>query len=104
MIDKIKSWALGVLVKKFVLGWAISLYGKLTGYRTALSIAGMCVVYVMSLFGLDQSVADAAYKFLGGVASFAFLEKLLKYQSIIQPLIADMKSSVEAQKEVDSIK
>lgn len=96
-MSKIKDWMLGVLAKKYALGWLVTGYRKATGYKTGVAVALCGLVFVAQIFGfIPEQMADELYKILGAVGSVTFIEKLKRYQKVGENLANAVKE--EAQK------
>ena len=95
-MSKIKDWVLGVLVKKYALGPVVAGYKKLEGYKTALAIVGMALVFGAQVFGfIPETLANELYKILSAIGGVAFLEKLKRYQSVAEKLAGEVKKEAE---------
>lgn len=91
MIDKIKGWVMTVLVKKYALGWLVDLFKKAQGYKTQISALGCIATYIMTLFGLDDKVAEALYAFFGGTGAFSGLDKMLRYKEDAKSVVDEAR-------------
>lgn len=84
MLDKVKSFVFGILVKKYALGGLVSVYEKADGYKTQLLGAAAGLVVALGLVGVIES--DKAFEIAEGLASLAgltFVQKLAKYKALI---------------------
>lgn len=84
MIDKVKSFVFGILVKKYALGGLVSVYEKADGYKTQLLSVAAGLVLVLGLVGVLET--DKAFEIAESLASLAgltFVQKLAKHKALI---------------------
>ncbi len=91
-MTKIKDYLLGVLVKKYALGWLVAGYRKAEGYKTVLAIVAAVVVFLAQVFGyIPAESAEGLYKIIGAFGATTFIEKLKRYQKMAEKLAGAVK-------------
>jgi len=92
MIKKIGSWFMKIIAKKYVAGGLAQVYGKLTGYKTQISIALCVIVYILQVKGIMPiGMAEQLYPIIGTAGSFAFLQKIKRYVKMLEGFEEDIK-------------
>lgn len=85
MLDKLKSFVFGILVKKYTFGWLADLYKKADGYKTQLLSVAAGLVLLLGFVGvMDMNTAFEIAEKLASFAGLTFVEKLAKYKSVIE--------------------
>lgn len=107
MIEKIKLLAVKYALNKYALGWLVKVWGKAQGYKTLIFGALSLIVFVLKVGGyippeLEQAMQNHLHAgvndvaIAGGVgAIFSFLEKLKRYEPVIDQLIEDIRKQKE---------
>jgi len=91
-VEKAKAVVMKFLLNKFVLGWLVKMFQKLTGWRTetsAIVVAALTVAYVMGF--VPEDVYQPVVAAVGGFGGFAFLDKLLGYKDIFDKVADEIK-------------
>jgi hypothetical protein len=91
-MNKIKSWAINFLLKKYALGYLVKGYRAAAGQRTNIAIALGALVWGAQVLGLiPAELADQLYKIIGTIGSITFIEKLKRYQKTAEGLVTVVK-------------
>lgn len=94
MLDKIKTTLIKLILKKFLLGHLVTAYAKITGYKTQILLAAGVIVFILETAGqIPHDTAEQVYPFLFGGASITFLQKLKRYQPLIDEVSQAVKDS-----------
>lgn len=95
-MDKIKTWAVNFLLKKYALGYLVKGYRAAAGWRTTVAIVLAAAVFAGQVFGyLSPELADELYKVIGTIGSITFIEKLKRYQKTAEGLVTIVKTEAE---------
>lgn len=100
-MNKIKTWAINFLLKKYALGYLVKGYRAAAGHRTNIAIVLGALVWVGQLFGvITPELADQLYKIIGTIGSITFIEKLKRYQKTAEGLVTAVKEEAAKGEEV----
>lgn len=81
MFDSIKM----MLVKKYILGYLVTGWGKLKGYKTQVCIAVGIAVYVGYVLGyIDYDTMIKAETGLGTAGGYSLLDKLERFDKYVK--------------------
>src|SRR3990167_5685930 len=84
-MGKLKLMVFNLLLKKYLLGYLVKGYDKLTGWKTQLcAVAGLAVWLAETFGGMDHALAEQLYIFFGGSAAVTLADKFKRYQSLIE--------------------
>lgn len=98
MLDNIKEWVMGLLLKKYALGLVVKAWDFADGYRTQISMASAIAALVSGHLGyMPMDKANEMALTLGGTAMATFLEKLRKYDGLIVK-VSDLVKEARAEK------
>ena len=91
-MNKIKSWAVNFLLKKYALGWLVKGYRQAAGWRTGIAAVLAILVFLGQMFGyLTPELAESLYKVIATIGSITFIEKLKRYQKTAEGLVTVVK-------------
>lgn len=80
-MGKLKDWIIGLLAKKYLLGWLIKGYRALEGKKTGIAIALAVLVWTGEVFGfIPKETAASLYAILGPAGAVTLMEKLKRFQ------------------------
>jgi hypothetical protein len=103
-MNKIKDWVVGLLVKKYALGWLVKSYRAASGWRTGIAIGLSLIVFAAQAFGyIPESLANEIYKVLGSAGAVTFLEKLRKYQKVAEKAAGAIKEEAAKAPVIDDL-
>lgn len=89
-METLKLKILEFLSRKFILGWAVQFWEKATGYKTQICMALWVIVYIGKMTNyIDNNLADQVLTGLEVAGGFSFMQKLKRYQ----PIIDDYKNN-----------
>jgi hypothetical protein len=98
-MGKLKDWVMGILAKRYLLGWLVKGYSLAEGKKTQLAAVLALLVWVGEVFGfIPKELAATLYTVIASIAPVTFLEKLKRYQGTAEKLADAVKE--EAAKEV----
>jgi len=96
MIEKIKMMAVNLLLKRYALGYLVKAWNKINGYRTQICFGLMIAVYIAEKFGyIDAQLSANMQTALAGGGTFSFLEKMKKYDGIINSGVKMVKEEAD---------
>lgn len=91
-MDKIKNMILSFILKKYALGYLVDAYSKIKGYKTQLFTAICIGVYIGETLGqIPHELAEQLYTLFGGLGGMAFIQKLQRYQPLIDKTVNDVR-------------
>ena len=84
-IDKIKVSIFRLILKKYVLGYLVDGWEKMAGYKTQICSVLIFGIWVAESTGyLPPETASGLYKVLGGLGSYAFMQKVKRYKWVVK--------------------
>lgn len=97
MIEKVKLAILKTILNKYALGYLVKGWAGIKGYKTQIVLAVGIGVKVLKTVGyLPKEVAEPLYPYLLGASAVTLMQKLQRYQPIIDELIQGVRKKSEA--------
>lgn len=94
MIDKLKMFAFNIVLKKYVLGWAVKGYDKAKGWKTYICIAAWIGVFISEKMGwLDPTLSDQVQRALEAAGGFSLLDKLSRVNPYIDKGLQEVRDA-----------
>lgn len=92
MLEKIKLKLIKVILKKYVLGYVVDAYKGITGYKTQIFLGLTVLIWFMESIGaIPSELAKQLYELFATGGAFSLLQKLKRFQPIIEDLAKDVK-------------
>ena len=91
-MEKLKMMLLSMILKKYALGYLVKGWSGVKGYKTQILVAIGVGVYAAERFGyVPKEVADQLYPYLFGGGAVTFMQKLQRYEPIVNQTISSVR-------------
>ena len=99
MLENLKLKIIKLILKKYFLGWAIKGYTAVKGYKTQIFVALAILTWIGEMAKvIPQELAKQLYEVFGAGGSITFMQKLSRYQPVIEELVEESNKEVQNEK------
>lgn len=95
-MERLKIKIVELLLKKYALGYLVKGWGYLKGYKTQIFAVLSLLAYGLKVTGqISDDLGDQLIAAFGSGASFAFIQKLQRYEPEIKGLVNEVNSETK---------
>ena len=93
-METIKLKIIQLLLNRFALGYLVKGWSSIKGYKTQIFAVVCVLVYVAETTGqIQHDLAEQLYTLFGGLGGMSFIQKLQRYQPVIDETVAKIKEN-----------
>ena len=93
-MERFKVMVINMLLKKYAMGFLVKGWDALKGYKTAIFVTIMVVIKLLEMTGqIPADLAQQIYPYLETGAGFSFMQKLARYQPIIDEVVEGVRKA-----------